>query len=114
METTARTEMHNTTGEGESVSIELENGITSSGEMHGWGEGCNPACAGGGGILGLAQAGHGDIFTDGGLRNQDVDAWVALTLLGETRRPVMWQYKLLTVVLTRNTISNIDPYQGTI
>ena len=67
------------------MSIELENCITLSGEMHGWGEGCNPACAGGGGILGLAQAGHGDIFTDGGLRNQDVDAWVALTLLGETR-----------------------------
>ena len=78
VETTARTEMHNTTGGGESVSIELENGITSSGEMHGWGERCNPACAGGGGILGLAQAGHGDIFTDGALRNQDVDAWVPL------------------------------------
>ena len=36
------------------MSIELENGIISSGGMHGWGEGCNPACAGGGGILGLA------------------------------------------------------------
>ena len=77
------------------MSIELENGITSSGEMHGWGEGCNPACAGGGGILGLAQAGHGDIFTDGALRNQDVDAWVPLLLLGETLQKSECMYDLV-------------------